>query len=420
VSSIATQIEFSAVQRVDSRARRLRVAENIFLFTIAVFVFNIAAMLVRFRHGHELPINPFLAVLSAIAILIADPPKQLPSRKYFPLAWFFVATFTLIGAASIPSYSTLDFKTASQDALKLAINFLLVPWMAMRLASPRLIRRCFQLTIAIVAVGGVFAAAQLFSPKIFGLLLMQEGRGSGFWINPNSCGTLCVVTLLLSFIWPYRKAVWNILARVSILAGVVACSSRAAAGAVVIAFVIVLLLRKNLTTAVWVTVSAALVYVLITSVDLGNVISKITPDEHRAASFARLAGGDAGAVVQEDIRWRVWQYSGRVAMEYWATGCGLTCMDHVAPFAGRGLGPHNFYIYVLGTAGFMALIAFLILLGALLKWAFQLENPQHRSLSVAVVACFAFLLFFDHASVIMQALSPIMVFFAVIGAEQEV
>jgi hypothetical protein len=61
VSSLATQIEIPAPKPVDSRARRLRVAENIFLFTIAVFVCNIAALIVRFRNHHELPINPFLA-----------------------------------------------------------------------------------------------------------------------------------------------------------------------------------------------------------------------------------------------------------------------------------------------------------------------------------------------------------------------
>ncbi len=417
MSSLATQIEIPAPKPVDSRVRRLRVAENIFLFTIAVFVCNIAALLVRFRHGHELPINPFLAALSAIAILVADPPKQKFSRRYFALTWFFVGTLSLIGAASIPSWRNLDFVPASQTMMKLAINFLLVPWMAMRLASPRLIRRCFQLTIAITAAGGLFAVIQLVYPAPFVLINVQEGRGAGLWINPNTCGTVCIAALLMSYIWPYRRTAWNWAARACMALGIAACSSRAATGAIVVAFIIVLLLRKNLTTAVWVTVSAALVYVVISSVNLGGVVAKIAPDSHRAASFAKLARGDAGDVVQEDIRWRLWKYSGQVAMENWATGCGLTCMDHVAPFAGRGLGPHNFYIYVLGTAGFMPFLALLLWLGSLAKWAVRLRDLNQRSISAAMVVSCAFLLFFDHSSIIMQPLSPVLLYFAVMSAE---
>jgi hypothetical protein len=228
---------------------------------------------------------------------------------------------------------------------------------------------------------------------------------------------LCLAALAMSFIWPYRKPIWNVVARISLALGLAACSSRAVAGAAVIALLIVLLLRKNLVTALWVTVTAALIFLVVSTINLEGIAAGADATSHRAQSFARLAHGEAAGVVKDDIRWRIWQYSAGVALDNWATGCGLTCMDRVAPFAGNGLGPHNIYIYLMGTGGFMPLLAFLFLLGSALKWSLELRDPKQRSVSVALVASFAFLMFFDHATILMQALSPLMLFFATLGAE---
>jgi O-antigen ligase len=198
-----------------------------------------------------------------------------------------------------------------------------------------------------------------------------------------------------------------------------ASSSRADLGAFVLALVVALIVRKDLKTAIWVAFSAAVLFTVLSTVDISAVLAKIMPEEHRATSFARLASGEVTGVVQEDIRWKVWQYASRVAMDNAAVGCGLTCMDHVAPYSTRGLGPHNFYLYVLGTSGILALMAFLLYQSCLFLWAFQVKELLPRAMSVAYVAGFAMMLMFDHAFPMIQAMCPMFLFFAVFSAEKD-
>jgi O-antigen ligase len=273
------------------------------------------------------------------------------------------------------------------------------------------------MTIAIVSAGACFAVVQTLYPAPFLAFNMVESRGAGFWINPNNCGALCVFTLLITFIWPLAQAKLNLLVRCALLAGIAASSSRAATGSLVLAILIILLVQKNLKTAVWVTVSAALLYVLISSVNLEQIAARLAPNSHRTSSFVRLAGGEATEVVQQDIRWRIWQYSANVAMENWVSGCGLTCMDHVAPFAGHGLGPHNYYIYVLGTAGIVPLVALIFLLFRFCAWAFAVRPALMRGICLAWAVDFAFLLVFDHALPGTQCIAPMFLFFAIYSAD---
>ena len=416
MSSIAAQFDVPVDKPVDTRSRRLRVAENIFLFLIGITLVNIASLFVRFRHGQELAINPLLVMAAAIAIMIARLPKKHFNTRYFAIAGLFVALMVMIGTVSMQNFENTEFKTGAQIILKIAINFLLIPWMGMRLASPQFIRRCFHMVITITAVGGLFALVQFVFPAPFEVII-EAGRGAGFWVNPNTCGTLCLFVLLITFIWPLPKPAWNWMARISLILGILACSSRAVLGAVVLAIIVYLLLRRDLKTAVFVAVSAALGYVLLSSVNVGDVLGNFSSDTHRAASFAKIASGEAAGAVTEDIRWKIWQYASSVVMDNWVAGCGMNCMNHVAPFGGRGLGPHNFYLYVWGTSGIFALMAFLFLLGSLIKWGLELQNPSHRALSVAVVVTTAFLLIFDHSSIVMQPLSPLFLFFAVFSVE---
>ena len=81
MSTLAYQLEAPKVAvPVDTRTRRQKLAENLFLIMIAVSLFNIAAIYVRFRHGNELAINPALIALTALAIPIANPPKTISAN----------------------------------------------------------------------------------------------------------------------------------------------------------------------------------------------------------------------------------------------------------------------------------------------------------------------------------------------------
>ena len=418
MSTLAYQLEAPKVAvPVDTRTRRQKLAENLFLIMIAVSLFNIAAIYVRFRHGNELAINPTLIALTALAIPIANPPKNNLSKRYFVVAWIFIVLYTVIGTASIQNVEDLKIRVALQDSIKLIINFIAIPWIAIRMANPRLIKRTFQLTSIIAAIGSIFAIIENIFPGPFQLLIQAEGRAGGFWLNPNNLAVICLFAGLFSFIWPFKSATWNLIIRICLGLGIAVSGSRAAYGAVVLAIVVIALVRKNLKTAVWATVLAGLVWVATSTVNFGDLAARLQPGSRRAASIAALASGEVAGVVQEDIRWKVWQYAGRVALDNWAIGCGLTCMDHVAPFSSRGLGPHNFYIYVMGTSGFLALVGLLIYIVCLLKWSFEVPDEFQRAIAVASVIAFAQIIMFDHGAPATQALCPIWIFFAVFCAD---
>ena len=84
------------------------------------------------------------------------------------------------------------------------------------------------------------------------------------------------------------------------------------------------------------------------------------------------------------------------------TGTGHTSMSRVVPYEPRGLGPHNFYLWVWGNSGIVGLISlfsfFIILFYKSIQW---FKATKDSSLFFIVFGCWMFAIFehafpFDH------------------------
>ena len=113
------------------------------------------------------------------------------------MAWIFIVLYTVIGTASIQNVEDLKIRVALQDSIKLIINFIAIPWIAIRMANPRLIKRTFQLTSIIAAIGAIFAIIENIFPLV-STVDSAEGRAGGFWLNPNNLAVICLFAGLFS------------------------------------------------------------------------------------------------------------------------------------------------------------------------------------------------------------------------------
>jgi hypothetical protein len=364
-----------------------------------------------------IPLNPLLFLVCTVVLLVFGRTAPSYSKRYLMAAGIFVALILGLGAMSVTDWHTVDGKQAMQEASKLWIAAIGIPWLGLRIADGNFIRKIFKAGVFFITMGALFAVLQFARPSLLSMLSEEPGRGAGFWLNPNSCGAMCVLALLFSFVWPYENRILRIGTRVALILGLMSSMSRAAVGAALVAWFVYVLVRQSWRGVAVLGVIGTIFFVLPFVVDPGSVIESVSHNHGRAQSFSRLARGEVGNVVTGDIRWKIWQRTSDVAMDNWEFGCGLTCMARAAHIAGTYYVPHNYYIYVLGTGGVLAIAAFVCFIVYTARSALAISNLHLRALSLCTVAFLVIFLCFDSSVPGDQFFGITYLFLAVVCAE---
>ena len=152
-----------------------------FLFSF----FNVAGLILASLKLESLPLQPVAFVLTSA--LVVPMTRSKPSHPYFLVAWVFWIFFALGGFAGPHSLVGISDMPLWQLVLKLWISLIGVPFLTIRAIDRDKLPMLLKTAVVASAIGAMFAVLQVLMPGRFALILTELGRGSGFWLNPNSC-----------------------------------------------------------------------------------------------------------------------------------------------------------------------------------------------------------------------------------------
>jgi O-antigen ligase len=131
---------------------------------------------------------------------------------------------------------------------------------------------------------------------------------------------------------------------------------------------------------------------------LVGYLSQVTTSKgtaKRLERFGSVLKGDVQESQQND-RLALWRFGWQAIMHDPIFGLGHRTMDNVVPI-GTGIGPHNYYLYVWGNSGILAILAFLYLLFVLWKISGQCGEQKARAALYAATSMIVVVAFTDHA-----------------------
>jgi len=367
-------------------------------FTVA----NVAAIYTRITRN-DAAVNPI--VFAGVAALVAVCSRRVAAENlYFASANLFVAALTLIGGLTAPEGG--DTYPKAQMMGKLWLASVGVPFLAVQ-AVPRHERpRVISALCTLVAAGGGLAAFQVLSPDTFADIVAESGRGAGVWINPNNCGFICATAYLLVDLFPSGHRVSDLVRKSLLVTGLLASMSRGSLLSFALALLVQLLVARRLKTAL--RLAVVFVAVVLVARFAMPELGRSSDQADRAASIALAAGGEFEESSRMDTRTDVWNVALTAIGDDWIFGLGLGSMDFIVPGGARGLSPHNFYIYVLGTAGLIPMVLLLAWLWRLARVAMECDKV-HRPVAAGLVVLYAVAIFFDSSLPIHQFTSLLFV-----------
>jgi O-antigen ligase len=385
------------VQRHSSRPmdpQMWRVSRILLVVFLAFFVFSLLSVtvLVTAIYNYEsIPIQPVAFGIAFGFIVPWRRKRRFP--PYFNAAWCFWILFTVggfLGAKRVSGFGDYDLL---QLIAKQWISLVGVPMLAMRTIVHDKYRMLIKLAVFLIAVGAAFAIVQAIAPGAFSKIMVEKGRGAGFWVNPNSCGEICSFGLFLSMICPFRTSFRTTATQAIILGGVAATLSR---GGIVI--LLAGLITYGLAAKQWKTLGRVLAgtvtFLALAAVLLIAIRTTGLASSKRLDRFASFLSGDVGK--SQDDRMFLWQHGMKALSDDWILGLGHRAMGHVVPIGG-GLGPHNYYIFVWGNSGLMGLIGFLYFVIALFRLGQNCTQTQNRAAICSMSAMLAMMAMVSHA-----------------------
>jgi len=366
---------------------------RLFFLLLIFSIFNPGGVY-TYRFSSSIPLNPIFFV--AIAAIILPFTNSQQKSVYFVFAWFYWVIFALGGFVGSEQVTGISLYAVAQPLIKIWITLVGFPWLAIRSVSRENLPWLVKGTYIMIAIGAVFALAQVRWPGIFPDIVAAEGRGSGFWINPNNCGVLSVIALFMNLLFPFKNRFLNYAFRALFLLGVIGSMSRAALLVLGGTSLVYGIAQKR-----FVTVIASIVFVFLFAATGIYIIEKIptaVPQKMRPRIEAVKAfmQGDISDKAQSKTtsRTETWRISYEKIQQAPFFGHGHGSMNTIVH---HHFGPHNTYLYIWGTSGFPALLAFLTLLLTLAWLAWNCPDANYRSGLIAIVAGITVQLFFVHS-----------------------
>ncbi len=248
------------VRRTATEARVPAIAFWSFLAFYLFSLLNFSGIFTMYYKWESLPIQP-VAFAAAFAMVIPLT-RGKPYLPYFTAAWFFWLAFTVGGyLGGDREAGVLDYELL-QLVFKLWISLVGLPLMTIRAVNRDKLPMVGRITTVAGAVGAVFAVIQMLVPGPFRTIVVEAGRGAGFWTNPNGCAEICTMCLFISFIYPFQSKLTNSALRSILIAGTLATLSRSGIVLLVAGFLVYGIAAKRLRTVLKIGFSTATLLVI--------------------------------------------------------------------------------------------------------------------------------------------------------------
>jgi len=364
----------------------------------------------------ELPLFPVFTLFTILMVLAFT--RERAHGKYFWFAWSFYVVYILFGFAGPYQITGTSFYTVAELIVKNWISLIAFPWLAFRVVSPDKLPKFLFTILFCFSLGGILSVFQSLNSGFFGRFIVEEGRGGGFWMNPNTCGLILLMGLFLSFLHNWKSPLWINLIRASLVAGVLLTYSRTAIISASAGGMVYALAYGRATRIVQVMlVIAILGFGLVLfgmMVESGTIPIENESLRVRISKISEMVSGKFSSDDKYNTRTPVWEaaikqviYRGGLVF-----GTGHGSMERAVEHNGSFLAPHNEYIYIWGNSGIPGLLAYLIFLGVFFVEARKCRDPRIRAGIMGTMAVFMSNGIFGHSMFSIHSMGPILAILA--------
>jgi len=315
---------------------------------------NIGVLVTRI-FKQSIPINIVIFVVAFGFIILRAPYKFYPKYSF----WVYIFLFLFVLGGYIGPSADYGYQSI-QSIFKHWIVHLGLPWLALISVEKQHFRFYLKTILILGAAGGVFSLIQIPFFSVFQIIIGSSTvRTAGFWFNPNNAAMMLLATLFLTGSFSSSKKILVLILRVLIIVGIITSFSRTAIVLLFLGGVYYAFVMKR-TKLIILTCVGGVVF----SIGLAINMSKFSEHQQkRITSLVQIASNDE---VDADNRSALWIYASVAVLERGPIfGLGHTSMDHIVPLAARGLGPHNYFIWIWGNSGLMGLLGLFIYLIAM-------------------------------------------------------
>lgn len=370
--------------------------------------FNISGLVIMIYQLESLPIQPVAFALTYVIVAPLTRPKK--GGAYFTMAWLFWILFAVGGFLGPNRLAGVTDKALWQLILKLWISLVGVPFLALRAINRERLPMLLKATLAASAIGAIFSILQIRFSGLFSKILVDPGRGAGFWINPNTCAELLGIGLFFSIAAPLKSKMLNLSLRGLLVLGILATLSRTGLVLLVAGFLAYGITAKRMRVVLQVLVVLGLVSfagMMLVSMLAKNKGTDATAK--RLKQFESVLQGKLSEEGKTNDRTELWKFGWQAIMKQPLLGRGHRAMDVVVPGAlpGSGYGPHNYYIFVWGNSGLFAILAFLGYLFTIFRMALKCQDRNIRASLVGIATMIAVTAMTDHAFLNGQSYGPV-------------
>ncbi len=343
-------------------------------------------------------------------VLTAPWTKGRASSPYLTVSWIFVAVYAVFGFLGPYQAVGFDYQLA-QLIVKLWIGVVGIPWLAMRVVDRNRLPIFLKSSVLVCAMAGPLALAQVLFPRVFAPIVSEPGRGAAYWVNPNNCGVICGMMLFVALYCPFRSKTLNIVIRTLLLMGVFLSLSRGGIVGLAVGTVVYGVMAKRIRTVITLSIATA-IFIIAGKFALDVIGAESARAKSRMERFEAVLTGDLGE--SSTARVILWKYGFDAVKRDWLIGRGHGSMVRVVPL-GSGYGPHNYYLFVWGNSGFVALLAFLAWLFVLFRYGFRAGDSRSKATLLALAAMLAAFAMFDHSYVAHQFMGSVLAVVALAG-----
>lgn len=312
------------------------------------------------------PINIVIFVAAFCFIVLKANYKFFP--RYSIWVYVFLLSFIVGGYLGVRA----DYGYQSiQSIFKHWIVHAGMPWLALICIKKEHYRFYLKTLLVLGGLGGIFSLIQIPFFSFFEPIIGSSTvRTAGFWFNPNNAAMMLLATLFItgSFDSKKNKIVW--LLRILIICGIITSFSRTA---ILLLFIGALYYAVVLRKTKLVIGTFMLGFIFIIGL-MANLSQFSEYQQKRIQSVVQIASNEE---VEADNRSALWIFATIAVYDNAPIiGLGHASMDHIVPFAGKGLGPHNYFIWIWGNSGIIGVMGLLIYLIAMFVLARKIEDRK--------------------------------------------
>lgn len=336
--------------------------------------------------GSSLMLNPvFTIILICFSFLLSKGPGAHKIIKYTSIFFIIYLIFGFLGLQKWPH-------DLWRYPIKLFSSLIIIPAFLYRLKGEISKKKIQSVMVFIMLISSAFTIIQYFFYDFFKPICMAiANRPSGFWINPNLGGFVLYLTYVLTLDMELSKK-WIIkLARFLCLIAILLTFSRTIYIVTLFTLIGFVVLKNN--KNYW---KSSIVLFFSVIIGFGSLYPTFNENQkNRLLSFFDAASGNE---IKVNTRKYVWNSSYKhIKKNGPIIGTGHSSMNRVVPYETKGLGPHNFYLWIWGNSGIIGLISFLgLIFGIQFKLARAwFKTKDFRPLMFAFSFCFFAI--FEHA-----------------------